>query len=70
MNDIEKEGKAKQASLTLLTKGGGSDGKVAAYNSGDLGSIPGLGNTLEKEMATHSSTLDWRIPWMEKHGRL
>ena len=36
MNDIEKEGKAKQASLTLLTKGGGSDGKVAAYNSGDV----------------------------------
>ena len=62
MNDIEKEGKAKQASLTLLTKAGGSDGKVAAYNSGNLGSIPGLGNTLEKEMATHSSTLDWRIP--------
>ena len=25
---------------------------------------------LEKEMATHSSTLAWRIPWMEEHGRL
>ena len=25
---------------------------------------------LEKEMATHSSILDWRIPWMEEHGRL
>ena len=21
-------------------------------------------------MATHSSTLAWKIPWMEKHGRL
>ena len=70
MNDIEKEGKAKQASLTLLTKPSGSDGKLAAYNGGDLGLIPGLGNPLEKEMATHSSTLAWRIPWMEKHGRL
>ena len=24
----------------------------------------------EKEMATHSSILAWRIPWMEKPGRL
>ena len=25
---------------------------------------------LEKRMATHSSILDWRIPWTEKPGRL
>ena len=25
---------------------------------------------LEKEMATHSSTLAWKIPWMEEAGRL
>ena len=25
---------------------------------------------LEKEMATHSSVLAWRIPWTEKPGRL
>ena len=25
---------------------------------------------LEEEMATHSSTLAWKIPWMEKPGRL
>ena len=25
---------------------------------------------LEKEMATHSSILAWRIPWMEEHGAL
>ena len=25
---------------------------------------------LEKEMATHSSTLAWRIPWMEEPGSL
>ena len=24
---------------------------------------------LEKEMATHSSTLAWKIPWMEEPGR-
>ena len=36
---------------------GGSDGKTSVYNVGDLGSIPGLGSSLEKEMSTHSSTL-------------
>ena len=25
---------------------------------------------LEKEMATHSSTLAWKIPWMKELGRL
>ena len=25
---------------------------------------------LEKEMATHSSILAWRIPWTEEPGRL
>ena len=25
---------------------------------------------LEKEMATHSSTLSWKIPWTEEPGRL
>ena len=27
-------------------------------------------HALEKEMATHSNVLAWRIPWMEKPGRL
>ena len=27
-------------------------------------------DTLEKEMATHSSTLSWKMPWMEEPGRL
>ena len=30
----------------------------------------GRENPLEKEMATHSSTLAWRIPWSEEPGRL
>ena len=25
---------------------------------------------LEKEMATHSSTIAWKVPWTEEHGRL
>ena len=27
-------------------------------------------HALEKEMATHSSILAWKIPWMEEAGRL
>ena len=27
-------------------------------------------DALEKEMATHSSTFAWRIPWREDPGRL
>ena len=30
----------------------------------------GWEDPLEKEMATHSSILAWRIPWTEKPGRL
>ena len=30
----------------------------------------GWKSPLEKEMAIHSSTLAWKIPWMEEHGRL
>ena len=26
--------------------------------------------SMEKKMATHSSTLAWKIPWMEEPGRL
>ena len=49
---------------------GGSDGK----------SLPAMWETqvrslvqedpLEKEMGTHSSILAWKIPWMDKPGRL
>ena len=31
---------------------------------------PGWEDPLEKEMATHSSTLAWKIPWTEEPGRL
>ena len=48
----------------------GSVSKASACNARDSGSIPGLGNTLEKEMATNSSVLAWRIPWTEEPGGL
>ena len=48
----------------------GSDGKESTCHAGDLGSIPEWEVLLEKEMATHSSTLAWKIPGMEESGRL
>ena len=48
----------------------GSDSKASVYNAGDPSSIPGSEDPLEKEMATHSSTIAWKIPWTEEPGRL
>ena len=45
-------------------------GKSSACNQGDLGSSPGLKDPQEKEMATHSSILAWRLPWTKEPGRL
>ena len=41
-----------------------------AGNIRDMGSIPGSGRSLEKEMAAHSSILAWKIPWTEEPGGL
>ena len=48
---------------------GGSGGKESAHNLGDLGWIPGSGQSLEEEIATRSSILAWRIPWTEESGK-
>ena len=45
-------------------------GKESACNVGDVGSVPGSRDPLEKELATHSSILTWRIPWTEEPGGL
>ena len=49
---------------------GGSDGKESAYNAGDRVRSLSQEDPLEKEMATYSSTLAWRIQWMEEPDRL
>ena len=49
---------------------GGSDSKASVYHAGDPGSSPGWEDPLEKEMAIHSSTIAWKIPWTEEPGRL
>ena len=58
---------------------GGSDGKASimcidVYNLSIMWEtwVRSLGqeDPLEKEIATHSSTLAWKIPWTEEPGRL
>ena len=44
--------------------------KRLVWNAGDPGSIPGLGRSLETEMAAHSSILAWKILWTAEPGRL
>ena len=51
-------------------KSSGSGGKGSVCNVGDPGSSLGQEDPLEKEMAAHSSTLAWKIPWTEGTGRL
>ena len=43
--------------------------KLPAMQEAQVRSL-GLEDPLEKEMATHSSILAWRIPWTEEPGRL
>ena len=75
----------KEITLTFLESWGfpgSSDSKESACNAGDLGLNhaegrspgEGTGNPLqyssEKAIAPYSSTLAWKIPWMEEPGRL
>ena len=57
-----------QLTFTSLCHGG-SEVKASAWNGGDLGLIPGSGRFPGEGMATHSSTLAWRIPWRKEPGR-
>ena len=49
---------------------GGTVVKNPPAHAGDSGSTPGSGNALEKDTATHSSILAWRIPWTEEPAGL
>ena len=58
--------------MTLGSLGlpGGSDDKLLpTIQETEVQSL-GWKDLLEKEMATHSSILAWKIPWMEEPGRL
>ena len=39
-------------------------------NARDVGLTPGLGRSLKKAVATHCSSLAWKIPWTEEPGGL
>ena len=57
-------------SFCLLGFPGGSVVKNLPASARNTGLIPGLGSTLEKEMAIHSSIPAWEIPWTEEAGGL
>jgi len=44
----------------------GSGSKESACKAGDVGSIPGWEDSLEKGMPTHFSILAWEIPQTEE----
>ena len=48
----------------------GSVVKIWPANAEDVNVIPGLGDALEKEMATHPRILAWEIPWTKEPGGL
>ena len=47
---------------------GGLNSKKSACNAETQVQPLGWEDPLEKEMATHSSILAWKIPWTEKPG--
>ena len=48
----------------------GSVSKEPACSAGDPVKSLGQEDPVEKEMATHSGILTWKIPWTEEPGRL
>ena len=61
---------ASEPSILGLGLPGGLVVKNPPADARDTGSIPGWEDPLEKEMATHSSILAWRIPRTEEAGGL
>ena len=63
-----------QSSVNIITSllgfPGGSVVENLPASAGDAGMIPGQEDLLEKEMATHFSSLAWEILWTEEPGRL
>ena len=66
--------KRKSRRSEKVSKMGGSKSKATVFEHRIKNLKKGLGEDYgvkpEKAMATHSSTLAWKIPWMEEPGRL
>ena len=58
------------ATSLSLGLSGGSDGKASAFNTGDLGLIPGSGRSPGEWSGNPLQYSCWTIPWMEEPGRL
>ena len=56
--------------VDILGFSGGSDGKESAYNTGDLGSIPGWERSPGEGNGYPLQYLAWRIPRTEEPGGL
>ena len=59
--------------FTYMGFPGGSVVKNLSANARNMGLIHGSGrfpDSLEKEIATHSSILAWNVPWTEEPGGL
>ena len=56
--------------INILSFRGGSDGKASPAMQETWVRSLDWEDPLKKEMATHSSTLAWKIPLMEEPGRL
>ena len=56
--------------INILSFPGGSDGKASPAMQETWVRSLDWEDPLKKEMATHSSTLAWKIPLMEEPGRL
>ena len=69
-DEEHREWSVEQNSISGVSLPGGSDSKESAHDAGDPGSISGRADPPEKGVATHSSILAWRIPWVEEPGRL
>ena len=56
--------------IAILGFPGGSEAKVSATMQETQVQSLGWEDPLENGMATHSSILAWRIPWIEETGSL
>ena len=70
-------GKAKEIPLkfdaipiSFVVFPGGTEDKESSCSSETQVLSLGQEDAMEKEMATHSSILAWKIPWTEEPGRL
>ena len=69
LDGVQSGATAREGNLTRLQPGS-SDGKESAAMQETWVLSLGWEDPLEKEMATHFSTLAWKIPWLEESGRL